>query len=68
LTHGDHAADCGAEHILYVLSQVAVTDSGAITCSGGTPTRIWPWTISDKDLIATEYAYTVPAASDSLQA
>jgi hypothetical protein len=66
--HTHHAADCGAEHILYVLSQIAVTDSGAIACSGGTPTRIWPWTISDKDLIATEYAYTVPAASDSLQA
>lgn len=65
--HTRHAADCGAEHILYVLSQIAVTDSDAVTCSGGTPTRLWPWTISDKDLIPTEYAYTVEAASGSPQ-
>jgi MrcB-like, N-terminal domain/Domain of unknown function (DUF3883) len=62
--HTSHAIDCGAEHILYVLSQITVTESGAITCSGGTPTRLWPWTISANDLIATEYAYTVPIASD----
>jgi hypothetical protein len=66
--HTRHAADCGAEHILYVLSQIAVTDKDAKTCSGGTPTRLWPWTISDNDLIATEITYTAPAASDSLQA
>jgi hypothetical protein len=62
--HTSHAIDCGAEHILYVLSQITVTESGAITCSGGTPTRLWPWTISANDLIATEYAYTVPITSD----
>jgi hypothetical protein len=65
--HTRHAADCGAEHILYVLSQITVTDSGAIICSGGRPTRLWPWTIGADDLIATEYAYTVPTASDRPQ-
>lgn len=63
--HTRHGAGCGAEHILYVLSQVAVT--GTITCSGGTPTCLWPWTISGNDLIPTEYAYTIPAASDNPQ-
>jgi hypothetical protein len=61
--HTRHAADCGAEHILYVVSEIAVTGSGTITCSGGTPTRLWPWTISDKELIPTQYTYTVPAVS-----
>jgi len=63
--HTRRAAGCGAEHILYVLSQITVTHGDTITCSGGQPARLWPWTISDSDLIATEYAYTVPAASDS---
>lgn len=62
--HTRHAAGCGAEHILYVLSQITVTDSDTITCSDGKPTRLWPWTIRDSDLIATEYAYTVPITSD----
>ena len=66
--HTRHAAHCGAEHILYVLFQIAVNDKGTITCSGGRPTRLWPWAVSDNDLIATEYTYTIPAASDSLQA
>ena len=65
--HTRYAADCDAEHILYVLSQIAVTDSGTITCSGGMPTRLWPWAISGKHLIPTEYAYTVQAASGSPQ-
>ena len=29
--HTWHAAHCGAEHMLYVLSQIAVHDKGAIT-------------------------------------
>lgn len=44
---------------------VAVSDTDTITCSGGAPTRLWPWTINDNDLIATEFGYTVRAASDS---
>ena len=66
--HTRHATDCGAEHILYVLSQITITNSGAITCSGGTPTRLWPWTISANDLVATEYAYTIPPVGDASQA
>lgn len=66
--HTRYAADCDAEHILYVLSQIAVTDSGTITCSGGMPTRLWPWAISGKHLIPTEYAYTVQAASGTRSA
>jgi hypothetical protein len=64
--HTRRAAECGAEHILYVVSQINVTDGDIITCSGGTPTRLRPWTISDDDLIPTEYTYTVSAASDRL--
>jgi hypothetical protein len=44
------------------VSQINVTDGDILTCSGGTPTRLWPWTISDDDLIPTEYTYTVRAA------
>jgi MrcB-like, N-terminal domain/Protein NO VEIN, C-terminal len=62
--HTRHRAGCSAEHILYVLSQIAITHGDPITCAGGKPRRLWPWTISDGDLIATEYAYTVPIASD----
>jgi hypothetical protein len=62
--HTRRAVECGAEHILYVVSQINVTEAGIITCSGGTPIRLWPWTISDDDLIPTEYAYTVSAPSD----
>jgi hypothetical protein len=40
----------GGEHILYVLSQIAVTDGDSITCAGGKPRRLWPWTISGGDL------------------
>jgi hypothetical protein len=58
--HTRRATDCGAEHILYVLSQITVSDTDTITCSGGKPTRLWPWTIDDNDLIATEFTYTVP--------
>jgi hypothetical protein len=63
--HTRHAAYCGAEHILYVLSQITVAAGDTITCSGGTATRLRPWTISDNDLIPTEYAYAVSTASDS---
>jgi hypothetical protein len=49
------------------LSQITVTDSSNINCSGGTPTRLWPWTISTHDLIATEYAYTIPPVSNNPQ-
>jgi Protein NO VEIN, C-terminal len=62
--HTRRAAECGAEHILYVVSQINVTDGNMITCSGGTPTRLWPWTISADDLIPTNYTYTVSATSD----
>jgi hypothetical protein len=60
--HARRAAECGAEHILYVVSQINVIDDDIITCSGGTLTRLQPWTISDDDLIPTEYAYTVSAS------
>jgi MrcB-like, N-terminal domain/Protein NO VEIN, C-terminal len=58
--HVRRAADCGAEHVLYVVSEITVTDGNSLTCSGGTATRLWPWTINDNDLIATEYTYAVP--------
>jgi MrcB-like, N-terminal domain/Domain of unknown function (DUF3883) len=63
--HTRRAAYCGAEHILYVLSQITIAGGDIIACSGGTPTRLRPWTISDIDLTATEYAYKVPDTSDS---
>jgi hypothetical protein len=66
--HTRYAADCGAEHILYVLSQITVTDSDTINCSGGQLRRLWPWTVRDGDLIATEYTYAVPVPGDGPQA
>lgn len=58
---------CPAEHILYVVSRITVTEGDSIRCSGdtATETRLWPWTIHDRDLIATEYWYTVAAIEDS---
>ena len=63
--HVRRAADCGAEHILYVVSEISVTENDSLTCSGGTATRLRPWTINDNDLIATEYTYTVPPSVTS---
>lgn len=57
--HTRRAAECGAEQILYVVSRINVVAGESIACSGGTPTRLWPWTISDDNLIPTEYAYAV---------
>jgi hypothetical protein len=64
--HVRRAADCGAVHILYVVSEITVTgEDETLTCSGGTATRLRPWAISDRDLIATEYTYTVPPSATS---
>jgi hypothetical protein len=62
--HTRRAAECGAEHILYAVSGITFTQGDSITCSGGTATCLRPWTISDDDLIATEYTYIVPASRD----
>ena len=41
--HVRRAADCGAEHILYVVSEITVTgEDETLTCSGGTATRLRP--------------------------
>lgn len=63
--HTRRAAECGAEHILYVVSQITVTQDDSITCSSGKATRLQPWTISDNDLIPTEYTYRIAATGDN---
>jgi hypothetical protein len=61
VAHARRVSECGAQHMLYVVSQINVAESKIITCSAGSPLLLWPWTISEDDLIATEYAYTIPA-------
>jgi hypothetical protein len=60
--HNRRAAECGADHALYVVSQIKVSRESGIQCSGGEPNRLWPWSVDDDDLIATEYSYKVPRA------
>lgn len=63
--HNRNAAKCGAQHALYVVSEIRVSRNGEIQCSGGEVNRILPWIIADEDLIETEYSYTVPKAASS---
>jgi hypothetical protein len=58
--HVRQADQCGAEHALYVLSQIQVEDNGAIGCTGGDPNLQHPWTINDQDLLPTQYSFAVP--------
>jgi hypothetical protein len=58
--HNREAADCGADHALYVVTQIEVSREGGITCSGGEPNCLWPWTIDERDLSPTKYSYSVP--------
>jgi hypothetical protein len=58
--HARQAAKCGAEHLLYVVSQIEVSNEGGIRCSGGQARCLWPWNISNEDLTPIEYVYTLP--------
>jgi hypothetical protein len=60
VNHNRKAAECGADHALYVVSEIRVSREDVIQCSGGEVHCIQPWVITDKDLIPTEYSYTVP--------
>ena len=58
--HNGPQAECGAEHALFVLSRIEVSDTVGIECSGGSPDWIWQWTVDQKLLTPTEYTYRVP--------
>jgi hypothetical protein len=58
--HNRNAGECGADHALYVVSDIKVSSEGQ--CSGGTPNCIPNWSIDDGDLIVTQYDYMVPKA------
>ena len=55
--HARPSARCGAEHILYVVSQIDVPDGRSSECSGGKADVRRPWTISDDDLTPVQYVY-----------
>jgi hypothetical protein len=58
--HVRQAGQCGAEHALYVLSQIQVESESPIRCTGGESNPIQPWTINDQDLLATQYSLAIP--------
>jgi hypothetical protein len=58
--HARQAAKCGAEHVLYVVSQIEVPDEDGTRYSGGQARYLQPWHISDEDLIPLQYLYTLP--------
>ena len=58
------AAECEADHALYVVSGIEISPEGK--CTGGKLYPIQPWSIVEADLIATQYDYTVPRKSNSL--
>ena len=58
-------AECGADHALFVVSDIRVSREGDIECSNGEATCIQTWSIDEDDLIPTEYDYTVPKTQSS---
>jgi Holliday junction resolvase-like predicted endonuclease len=54
------AAKCEAEHVLYMVSRIQISDDGGARCSDDNVRRFWPWNVGDEDLIPTEYIYTLP--------
>jgi hypothetical protein len=59
--HVREAEQCGAEHALYILSQIQVEqESTIVRCTGGQANRIWPWTINDHDLLPIQYSLAIP--------
>jgi Domain of unknown function (DUF3883) len=61
-SHNGPQSGCGAQHALYVLSGIKVDATARITCTGGTPACVWPWTVEQAALTPTVYAYRVPRA------
>ena len=59
--HIREAGECGANHALYVVSNIKVSVQNDINCSEGKETRMLPWSIDDKDLTPTEYSYRLPS-------
>jgi hypothetical protein len=58
--HIREASQCGAEHALYVVSNIKVSTQAGIKCEGGDVTRKLPWSIDEEDLTPTEYSYQIP--------
>jgi hypothetical protein len=59
-SHSGPRSECGAEHALYVLSDVEVVGSDAPKCTGGIPHCVQPWTVHRDALTPTVYTYRVP--------
>jgi hypothetical protein len=59
--HTQDIVACTAQHALFVIAEIEVTrTAGPITCSGGRPHRVWPWTIEPAALTPTQFAYRLP--------
>lgn len=58
--HIRNADECGAEHALYVVSDIEISTESPIACSGGKALYRWPWTINDNHLAPIDYYYVVP--------
>jgi hypothetical protein len=59
-SHNGPQSECEAEHALYVLSDIEVTGTNVIRCTGGIHRCIQPWTVDRAALTPTVYAYRVP--------
>lgn len=53
---------CPAQHALYVLSEIELTDADRVACRGGRRTCLWPWAVDSSQLTPTVYAYRVPSS------
>lgn len=58
--HNRLQSQCGADHALYVLSEIKVVQDSRVHCTDGNGRCIWPWTIDPEYLTPTEYAYCLP--------
>jgi hypothetical protein len=61
--HNQDRATCSADHVLYVLSEIHITDNVDPECTGGVPSCIWPWAIAAGSLKPNDYTYRVPKAT-----
>jgi hypothetical protein len=58
--HSGPHSPCEAAHALYVLSEIEVTGTSTVKCTGGVPYCVQPWMVKHAALTPTVYAYRVP--------
>lgn len=62
--HNLNMEDCSANHALYLVSQINISETGE--CFDGRAICIMPWRIEKASLTPTQYAYRIPLSESNL--